>query len=319
MVLVAGSGGVNTASIHVLYCWPILMSAVAFAGGNVALVDGDVLTYLAGFACQKTIWTHKPSGEWFTGKKAANEWWALQSPDKMDEDEWSSEIEVEPWDHCAFIIDGKIAECIHMTKSDSAIVFLTPSKTFRHDLAFTRGYKANRIGAPKPVYYDKIREYFVESYGAITGVNVEADDLMGMAQTANSVICSNDKDMLQIAGKHYNFTKPEEEAFTLVDPYSGDRWFFCQLLSGDTTDNIPGIPKVGKKKAEDMVSAFDDDKELVAAIKEQYVYSYGAAGLDVMEEQAALVWILRSGETPEQAGWRELLGVTYEETKSISA
>lgn len=295
------------------------MSNIKFEGGRTALIDGDVLTYLAGFASQKTIWTHKPSGEWFEGKKAANEWWAGQSPEKMDADEWDSEIKVEPWSNCQFIVDGKIGECKQMTKSDDVMVFLTPSRTFRHDLAFTRGYKENRKGMPKPHYYDDIRVYMMEEYGAIIGDNVEADDLMGCAQTGNSVICSNDKDMLQIPGRHYNFTKPADEAFTLVDPTEGDQWFFCQLLSGDTTDNIPGVPKIGTKKARDIVDMYADDyNELVEAIKEQYVYSYGVAGLDVMEEQAALVWILRSGETPARAGWRDLLGVDDEKAKGVS-
>ena len=287
---------------------------------STALIDGDVLTYLAGFAAQKTIWTHKPSGEWFEGKRAANEWWASQSPNKMDlEEEWTSEIKVEPWSNCQFIIDGKIGECKHMTKCDDVMVFLTPSSTFRHDLAFTKGYKENRKGAPKPVYYDDIRKYLEDEYRAVTGDNVEADDLMGMAQTDDSCICSNDKDMLQIPGRHYNFTKDKDEAFTTVPPVEAERWFFQQLLSGDTTDNIPGIPKLGKKKAADIVDMYEDDFEgLVYAVKGQYYYSYGVAGQDVMEEQAALLWILRSGETPATAGWRDLLGVDNEESEGVS-
>ena len=296
------------------------MSKTQLKGGRVALIDGDVLVYLAGFAAQKTIWTYSPTGEWFEGKTAANKWWAEQSPDPFDKEEWESEVVPEPWNNCQFIVDGKIGECKHMTKSDEAIVFLTPSRTFRHELAFTRGYKANRKGMPKPVYYERIKAYLEDEYGAIYGKNVEADDLMGMAQTKNSVICSNDKDMLQIAGRHYNFTLPKETAFTMVPPQDADLWFFTQLLSGDTTDNIPGIPGIGKAKARKMVDDYwDDPKELVRAIREQYVHSYGAAGLDIMEEQAALVWILRSGETPDNAGWRKLLGVKHEESKRVSA
>lgn len=277
------------------------------------LIDGDVLTYLAGFASQKTIWTHTPTGEWFEGKIKANEWWATQSPDKMTGDDWEQEIKVEPWSNCQFIIDGKIGECKHVTKSDSVKLFLTPSWTFRHELAFTRGYKANRKGAPKPHYYEDIRKYMTEEYGAVTGSMLEADDLMGKAQTADTVICSNDKDMLQIPGRHYNFTKPEEEAFTTVDPTEGDKWFFTQLLSGDTTDNIPGVPKIGAVLAARIIKTWEGE-ELLEIIKEEYVRGYGLAGQDVMEEQAALLWILRGDETPATAGWRDLLGVDHEES-----
>ena len=286
---------------------------------STVLIDGDIIVYLAGFACQKTIWTHKSTGEWFEGKKAANEWWAAQSPDKMDLEEWESEIKVEPWSNCQFIIDGKIGECKNMTKSDNVMVFLTPSRTFRHDIAFTRGYKANRKDAPKPVYHAKILEYLRDEYSAITGGDVEADDLMGMAQTPHTCIASTDKDLMQIPGRHYNFTKDKAEAFVTVTPEEGDMWFFEQLLSGDTTDNIPGVPKIGAKKAADIVESYRDDiPELLAVIEDLYQVGYGVAGLDVMEEQAALLWILRSGETPANAGWRELLGVDYEESESVS-
>lgn len=287
------------------------MGKTQYQAPRTALIDGDVLVYLAGFASQKTIWTHTPSGEWFIGKTKANEWWKLRSPEKMNMDDWSSEIEVEPWSQCMFIVDGKIGECKHMTDSTDVLVFLSPSTTFRHDVAFTKEYKGNRKDAPKPVYYHQIKEYLIEEYGAIIGERVEADDLMGMAQTTDSVICSNDKDMLQIPGRHYNFTKDVEEAYSLVDPYAGDRWFFVQLLAGDSTDNIQGIPGTGVKKAEKIVDMYEGDHYgLLAAIKDEYEAHYGLLGQETMEEHAALVWILRSGDSPENAGWRDLLDVT---------
>ena len=291
--------------------------------GRTALVDGDILVYLAGFASQKTIWTHMPSGEWFEGKEAANKWFKEENDapkvgimkwmkENWKDDEWDSEIVVEPWSNCQFIIDNKLRECMQVNDCHDIRVFLTPKTTFRHALAVTKEYKGNRKDTPKPVYKDEITKYLKESWGAETGDNIEADDLLGINQTTNTVICSNDKDLRMIPGEHYNFApkKEDEQQFHLMDELGGDRWFFVQLIAGDSTDNIQGIPGYGVAKAEKIVDEFLDDGDwhgLAGEIEELYCQHYPANYREALEEHAALVWILHAGETPETAGWRDLL------------
>jgi hypothetical protein len=274
-----------------------------------AWIDGDVLKYLAGFAVQKTIWTHS-SGEWFEGKIAANDWLKSQGlnprTDWVEED-WTSEIELEPFSNCTFIIEAKIGEILSACNADEAIICLTPAHTFRHDVAVTKGYKAHR-SSPKPEYSDKIIKYFHKSYNTVITDGLEADDIMGMGADTG-VIATNDKDLDMVPGEHFNFTTGEKY---YVDPTGADEWFYVQLLAGDATDNIQGIPGMGIKTAQKVVEAYDieDDEEraeLLAYIENCYADAYGDEYEEVLQEHAELVYILRPGDTVESQSWRRLI------------
>ena len=285
-----------------------------------ALVDADILKYKAGFSSQRTTYQHKSGPQIFSNKTEANEYLKVQAgfdPSKHKirawtkehwiDDDWTIRIVLGTFDSCKEFIDDTIDEIKRQTDSEEVLLCLTQGRTFRDDLAVTVGYKANREGSAKPEYGSDIVEYFKDAYPWVEAVGYEADDLMGMNQTTDTVICSNDKDMRMIPGRHYNFTTNEK---FMVTPFEADRWFFIQLLAGDATDNIPGVPGIGMKRAATMVDQYDGDTaELVEAIKEEYCYTYGVMWIETMHEMAGLVWILRKGETPETAGWRKLLDV----------
>jgi hypothetical protein len=289
-------------------------------------IDGDIIKYLAGFAVEKQIWTYKPTGDWFEGKTAANDWFIdfLCGPQKNDkgqrvglrkwmaenwrEEDWESELELEEWKNCKFIIDNKIDECRDACKADDVKVFLSPSTCFRNEVAVTLPYKGNRRDLPKPQYAEKIIEYFMDFYDTVINDNLEADDLIGM-QSENNCTASTDKDLDMIAGEHYNFSTGE---LYYVDPFSANRWFFVQLLAGDATDNIQGVPKIGMKTAERIVDdileygADDEWDELREEVRNQYEDNY-EDGDAALKEHAELVYILRPGDTPETKGWEKLL------------
>ncbi|MCP5005499.1 MAG: hypothetical protein GY941_16410 [Planctomycetes bacterium] len=270
-----------------------------------ALIDADLLKYMAGFACQKEIWTHEGTGEFFEGKLAAKQWWKEIFEGDWDEEAWSFEVEIKPWIECKRIILLKVGEIMHQADCSELLMCLSPSKTFRDEVAVTRPYKGNRKDH-KPVYAEDIVHYIKNEFAFEVGDNVEADDVMGMHQTTSTVIASYDKDMDMIPGLHYNF---KDGIFYEQDPFSADDRFYTQLIAGDSTDNIQGIPKWGEKKASKLVEAFGGDKmELAVEIKHMYNDAYGDEdGEAVMKEMAALVWILRHGETPRTARWREML------------
>jgi len=271
------------------------------------LIDADILQYKMGFAAQKEHWTHVPTGNVFIGKTAAKEWYTEFSPEKpnWNDGTWSMELVIEPWANCKFLLDSKIEEIRKKTESDAALLCLSPKECFRNEIATTSKYKDRP--SHKPEYYDKIGEYLKETYPHEVGDNVEADDLMGQKQTTETVIASIDKDLLMIPGEHYTFDKDETHWQDLL---GADERFFVQVLAGDATDTIPGIPGLGVVGAEKLVKEFDGDHAgLVEYVKDRYEGAYGDDGQAVMEEMAALVWILRRGETPETAGWRGLLDV----------
>jgi len=158
-----------------------------------------------------------------------------------------------------------------------AVVFDAPGRTFRDDLF--DAYKAQRTPMP-----DDLRAQLqplldcVEAMGLplLRIPGVEADDVIGtLAQQAtaagiDTLISTGDKDMAQIVNEH----------ITLVNTMSGSRLdragvkakfevFPEQIvdylaLVGDTSDNIPGIPKVGPKTAAKWLNDYGTLDNVVA-------------------------------------------------------
>jgi hypothetical protein len=180
--------------------------------------------------------------------------------------------------------------------------YLTGKNNFRYDKATILPYKGNRVGKEKPVYYKQIREYLTEFWHAETVNGMEADDAMGLNQTEETIICSIDKDLLMIPGKHYNFVKGE---LTKVSPEQGIYNFFKQMLVGDRSDNIPGIAGIGEVKSTKMLCD-KSPKQQLKIVSDLYNKTYGEKdGMKYFDEVATLLWIQRDGEH------------TYKESKLI--
>jgi len=128
---------------------------------------------------------------------------------------------------------------LHETNAMQYRSFLSGDGNFRYDIY--PEYKANRRDAPRPKWLQPVREHLVVAWNSSVTEDIEADDAMGIEQCLSNddstIICSIDKDMLMIPGKHYNFVKQE---FRTVSPLEGLRNFYYQLIMGDRTDNIPG-------------------------------------------------------------------------------
>jgi len=128
-------------------------------------------------------------------------------------------------------------------------------------------YKANRT-KPAPIHLDACRKYLIETYGAIVCEGFEADDGCGMNQDAESVIYTIDKDLLQIPGCHYNFVTGAYREVSEVDGY---RMFYKQMLIGDTSDNIFGIPLIGKVKAAKLIDHLETEEEMYDVVHTIYM------------------------------------------------
>lgn len=159
---------------------------------------------------------------------------------------------------------------------------------FRYDIAKTKPYKGNRT-APKPKHFDAIREYLVKHWRAEIVTGQEADDALGIAQCSapprTTVICSNDKDLDMIPGLHWNFVKGN---LYTVTPGEALYNFYKQVLTGDTSDNIPGLKGIGPKKAEAILDGLSSEQELYDACLEAY-----DGNTELMHEMCRLLWIRR--------------------------
>lgn len=163
--------------------------------------------------------------------------------------------------------DEMFDEILNTTGAEQYRVFLTGAKdeTAFRKLVYPE-YKAHRK-AEKPRWYNEIREYITKEWDAETVVGIEADDALGMHQTSETIICSIDKDLLQIQGRHYNFVKKE---FVYVDETDGLRSFYTQLIKGDTSDNLKGIPNRGDAYAKKKIGHLALEQDLFEVVRECY-------------------------------------------------
>ena len=126
-----------------------------------------------------------------------------------------------------------------------------------------------------------------KAWGFEVQENQEADDAIGIkAYEMNEqdyVICTIDKDLDNIRGWHYNFQR--NDLYYLSEKET-IKHFYKQLLTGDRTDNIPGLKGIGDKTAEKILTDLEDEKDLYNAVLEEYKYNR-----EYLLEQGQLLWI----------------------------
>ncbi|KTG28758.1 DNA polymerase I [Idiomarina sp. WRN-38] len=150
--------------------------------------------------------------------------------------------------------------------SHMAVVFDAKGKTFRSDIY--EEYKAHRPPMP-----DDLRSQIEPLHNIVKAMGlpllcidgVEADDVIGtLAQQAGdqgrfTLISTGDKDMAQLVNEHVMLINTMTD--TLLDTDGVEKKFGVKpeqiidylALMGDSSDNIPGLPKVGEKTAQAML------------------------------------------------------------------
>lgn len=215
------------------------------------LVDGDIIAYRVGFACEHKEYYATIDGEdmIFTSKLDLN---AYVKEHESEEIEWESRLNVEPVSFALSTLKHLLTNLRADTKSDQVEIYLTGKENFRDHVGTILKYKGNRDERRKPMLYEDICRYLSKFHGAIIIDGVEADDMLAtrqhdlMARGEESVIASDDKDLLQIPGLHYNL---RTRAKVRVSEETANKNKYIQILSGDTTDNIPGVYLMGPKTA----------------------------------------------------------------------
>jgi hypothetical protein len=161
---------------------------------------------------------------------------------------------------CNDIVDRTMSEIAGDTGITQMRVYLSGKHNFRRFIGTTLTYKGNRDTMTRPQYLSHCLDRLKERYGAISIDGYEADDLIATDMTANGAIhCGVDKDINQIAGQHYNYVNKE---WHIVTPEQATINLYRQVLMGDTSDNVPGLPKIGEVKSaaaiQNHATAFDD-------------------------------------------------------------
>jgi 5'-3' exonuclease len=154
-------------------------------------------------------------------------------------------------------ISKKIDDLMGAAECNMYLLLLTTNFNFRNFLI--DDYKANRSDAEKPVNLSWAKSWAAKELNSHYFKMLEADDLLGILMTKNTVLWSLDKDLRQIPGFHLDDKTRKivtiTEGGTLREDtivsaktgkkkkkiyFDGNAGLYFQMLIGDSTDHILG-------------------------------------------------------------------------------
>jgi len=188
---------------------------------SILLVDADIVAYKIAAVSETPI-------RW------ENEVWTLHS----DETE------------CQRLIVDYFDRLKEETQCTKIISAFSDKLNFRNEIL--PSYKENRKSQRKPLTLKFCKDYIYKNYNGYSKPKLEADDVLGILATTkilpgNKIICSEDKDLNQVEGLHYN---PAHREFYKISKKQAEHNFYLQILVGDQSDNYKGCPTFGIVKAE---------------------------------------------------------------------
>jgi DNA polymerase I len=185
-----------------------------------------------------------------------------------------------------------------------AAVFDSAKPTFRHEQYAE--YKATREKMPDDLAAQLERVDEVVESLSLPNIRLdryEADDLIGTLAVKgveaglDVVVVSGDKDLMQLVNENVCMITPgkvrdgwekiEQDGVVGKWGVPSDRITDLLGLMGDTSDNIPGVPKVGPKTAAELITEYGDLESVLEAapsVKKKVV----SANLQEFADQARL-------------------------------
>lgn len=219
-----------------------------------------------------------------------------------------------PAGQCRSNIRRRVQRLQKLTGATLVVMHLTAPashKGHRYLIAETRPYQGQRKSGRKPRNWQAARDYMTTHDGSEfvlkTWTEREADD--GIAYCTHEtygrkglqVIHADDKDMRMFGGLHLNWrtwhlTAVPHDAYEVWGDDGllyGHKWFWLQLITGDTADNIPGLPNQGEKAGYQALAGTTCDADAYAAVAALYARRLGGGWERYLCEQAGLLWMRR--------------------------
>ena len=247
-----------------------------------------------------------------------------------------------------------------MSGAEEIVLHLTPKgsdKGGRFDVAIQKEYQGNRKDKPKPKFLHVMREWMHKERDATLWMECEADDGMSIAQYTAiaegnrelSVIATKDKDLTMVPGLQLDWDTGEitdtldDFGYIILDEGNpnaknptkkikgrGWKFFWSQMLTGDTADNIQGIPKIwtpeyltNKPKACGAVMAYnilapvENNKQAFELVRDLYRdcgkgqgFVHWSTGEEipygkVFQSEAQLLWMRRKEDINDALHWMQ--------------
>jgi hypothetical protein len=257
-------------------------------------------------------------------------------------DEDSGELVVLGFDYVADLLDQRIKEIKGECWADEVTLYLTNNPTlhkvylrqcktdgvecpeykpnFREAVAVSKPYKGTRK-SEKPFHYRNLMVYMLANYDTKVANGYEADDLMAIDQTDKTIICTRDKDLRMVEGLHFGWPCGNQPQFGVMEVKGvgeislstdrktvkgwGSKFFYSQLITGDTVDNIGGLPRGGAVLAYETLKDLETDVEMYEHVSDLYKSKCGDDWFTMLTEQANLLWMVRAlDEKGEPVLWK---------------
>lgn len=198
----------------------------------------------------------------------------------------------------------------------------------RYLAASVKPYQGQRDSGRRPKNHGYLQDFLMDYKGDVfttkTWATREADDGIGacalyaVGRNPNYIaIATADKDLRMLPGLHIDWrsravTKVEPGCYITVGTNQklyGLKWFWLQMLQGDTADHIPGLERYkvtnddgsfrrfapcGEKTAEKMLEGTTSSEEASRIVLNEYIKGYPTKLTDALDrfvEQACLLWM----------------------------
>lgn len=212
----------------------------------------------------------------------------------------AASVENESLEIGIYRVNDLFSRILQATKADEHQGYISGGDNFRYKV--DASYKANRVDKERPKFLEPLREHLISEWGVRVTDGIEADDAIGIHSTKlwnlniPFTIVSLDKDLEMLPGKHYcwefagksygkEWVRPERHFF--VSPLDGLKFFYKQLLIGDSADNVKGVKQIGPVKAAALIDHLTEEQEMFEIV--QSLYNDDSRLLN----NGRLLWLLR--------------------------
>lgn len=238
------------------------------SSNKILLVDADTLVYAACSICEY-------------GEDVL--------PEDMYTEEEYAELLMHPnYDAEAACIWHIDEEQVLQVIIDKLNTIMMNTDTVKTELYFSEGinfryklydmYKANRRTTRYPVGLSTVKSQLLQKYPGEICREFEADDKVVMLKRSNPdkyILAAVDKDVLNsVPGKHYNYYESAlyniEMKWQETPAELAYKWPFIQTMIGDSSDNIPGCPGIGKAKAPKLLEKCVSPCEMWVVVVENF-------------------------------------------------
>lgn len=285
-----------------------------------ALLDGDIFLYEIGFGSQESIFNPVTNENEILPRPWAFAQNILENKLEVIQDEVrATEPPLFFFSSSPYIIALLNKQLVREGEKE-----LEHAVNFRMGVAKTRVYKGTRK-ADKPYHFYNLISHIMASYQfRVSDNGLEADDALAIEQCSrsNTIIVSRDKDLKTVPGFHYSWevnNGPSWGPIETVEPGflekkfrkvkhkktnediqqfagirgTGSKFFYAQMIMGDQSDNVPGLPGKGPAAAYNLLHDVTTVRECYERTRDEYIKIYGEDWKTVFTEMANLLWIIR--------------------------